>query len=187
MKRSYLAEPDSSTFDGSRRTRALQWIYGSVALALLFANYFIAQYDKFILSYFMTELVADLNLSSSSYGLLSGYATGIVYALLAIPLAYLADVSVQRVWVLTACTLWWNVCVICQGLSHHFWQIMLARIGMGIGQSAVEAISISLISDLLPRRWVLLGERYDASSKKSSKPVVEAVVDVCVSDETISG
>ena len=156
---SYLWRPNIAGRDLTSRQRISRLIYQFLVLTLLLANYFVAQYDKFILSYFQVELVEDLGLSSSAYGLLSGFATGIVYALLAIPLAFLADITNRRVWVLTACSLWWNVCVILQGEAKNFWQIFLARIGMGIGQSAVEAISISLISDFLRKEWVLVGER----------------------------
>lgn len=130
-----------------------------ISLILLFLNYFLAQYDKFILSYFQKEVVTTLNLSSSGYGILSGYATGIVYALLALPTAYIADYTGARVWVLTISAIWWSICAVFQGLSHNFWQILLARIGMGLGQAPVEAISVSLISDLMGKEYVFIGER----------------------------
>jgi len=130
-----------------------------VSILLLFINYFLAQYDKFVLSYFQADVINTLSLSSSEYGILSGYATGIVYALLAIPVAFIADERLARVWVLSISALWWSICVIFQGYSHNFWQILLARIGMGIGQAPVEAISVSLISDLVGAQWIFLGER----------------------------
>lgn len=131
----------------------------TISLILLFLNYFLAQYDKFILSYFQTEVITSLNLSEASYGILSGYATGIVYALLALPTAYIADFTEARVWVLTVSAIWWSLCAIFQGLSHNFWQILLARIGMGIGQAPVEALSVSLVSDLMGKEYVFFGER----------------------------
>ena len=130
-----------------------------LSLILLFLNYFLAQYDKFILSYFQKEVVGSLSLSSSEYGVLSGYATGIVYALLALPIAYIADYTGARVWVLTIAAIWWSLCAIFQGLSNNFTQILLARIGMGLGQAPVEAISVSLISDLMGKEHVFIGER----------------------------
>ena len=131
----------------------------TIALLVLFLNYFLAQFDKFVLSYFQAEVISSLDLSQSEYGLLSGYATGIVYALLALPTAYVADYTRARVWVLMGAALWWSLCVIFQGLSNNFWQILLARIGMGIGQAPVEAISVSLISDLMGKEYVFFGER----------------------------
>jgi MFS family permease len=138
----------------------LSQIYLVVSIFLLFLNFFLAQYDKFVLSYFQAEVISSLNLSSSDYGVLSGYATGIVYALLALPIAFIADYAEARVWVLSVAALWWSLCVLFQGLSHNFWQILLARIGMGIGQAPVEALSISLISDLVDAKWLFVAERY---------------------------
>ncbi|KAL6721670.1 hypothetical protein ACLMJK_000774 [Lecanora helva] len=129
-----------------------------ISLILLFVNYFLAQYDKFILSYFQDDVITSLKLSEASYGILSGYATGIVYALLALPTAYIADYTSARVWVLTVSALWWSLCAVFQGLSNNFWQILLARIGMGIGQAPVEALSVSLISDLMGKEYVFFGE-----------------------------
>lgn len=136
----------------------LQQIHIAISIILLFLNYFTSQYDKFILSYFQTSLSESLSLSSTEYGVLSGYSTGIVYALTALPIAYLADYFPRaRVWTLAIAAVWWSICVIFQSLCHNFWQILLARIGMGVGQSAVEALSISLISDLIQWRDVFLG------------------------------
>ena len=130
-----------------------------LSLILLFLNYFLAQYDKFILSYFQVDVISSLKLTQASYGILSGYATGIVYALLALPTAYVADYTKARVWVLSTAAAWWSLCAIFQGLSNNFWQILLARIGMGIGQAPVEALSVSLISDLMGKRYVFFGAR----------------------------
>lgn len=135
-------------------------VYPFVTVFLLFLNFFLAQYDKFVLSYFQAEVISSLNLSSSDYGILSGYATGIVYALLAIPIAFVADYVEARLWILSVAALWWSLCVLFQGLSQKFWHILLARIGMGIAQAPVEALSISLISDIVDAKWLFLAERY---------------------------
>ena len=134
-------------------------LYIAASILLLFLNFFLAQYDKFVLSYFQANVIGSLHLSSNDYGILSGYATGIVYALLAIPVAFVADYTEARIWVLSVAALSWSLCVLFQGLSHNFWQILLARIGMGIGQAPVEALSISIISDLVEPRWLFLSER----------------------------
>lgn len=133
-------------------------IHVAICIVLLFLNYFTAQYDKFILSYFQIQVSTQLNLSPSAYATLSGYATSIVYALLALPIAYLSDyLPNARVWTLSIASIWWSLSVIFQSLANNFWQILLARISMGIGQSAVESLSISLISDFVPWRDVFLG------------------------------
>ena len=139
----------------SFRSRIYRWL----VVFLLFLNFFLAQYDKFVLSYFKLEVIEALDLSPPDYGILSGYATGIVYAFMALPIAFVADYVEARVWVLSIAALWWSLCVLFQGLSKNFWQILLSRIGMGIGQSPVEALSISLISDIIGAKWLFVAQR----------------------------
>ncbi len=129
------------------------------SIFLLFLNFFIAQYDKFILSYFQTSVITTLNLSSSQYGILSGYATGIVYALLSIPIVFVANFTEARITVLCIATIWWSLCIVFQGLSRNFWQILLAHIAMGIGQVLGEALSVSLISDIVGLELAFFAER----------------------------
>ncbi|KAF2240557.1 MFS general substrate transporter [Trematosphaeria pertusa] len=148
-----------STNDGLRKgTPVIHIIYSYVCILLLFVNYFLAQYDKFILSYFQSSVLASLSLTSTQYGLLSGYATGIVYAILALPIAFFSDYTCARIWILSVTGAWWSLCVIFQSLSHNFSQIFCARLGMGLGQASVEALSVSLISDLVGWRNVFIGE-----------------------------
>jgi len=157
-KRPYQGEVVPTTHATTSKQSLLHNAYAYLCIALLFVNYFLAQYDKFILSYFQTSVLADLSLSSTQYGLLSGYATGIVYAILSLPIAFLSDYTSARVWVLCVTAAWWSLCVIFQSLANNFGQLFCARLGMGIGQASVEALSISLISDLVGWRNVFIGE-----------------------------
>ena len=150
---------DSPSYLNSSSGKIVSKLYIAVSILLLFLNFFLAQYDKFVLSYFQANVIDSLHLSSNDYGILSGFATGMVYALLAIPVAFVADYTEARIWVLSVAALSWSLCVLFQGLSHNFWQILLARIGMGIGQAPVEALSISIISDLVEPKWLFLSER----------------------------
>ncbi|KAF1832032.1 MFS general substrate transporter [Decorospora gaudefroyi] len=157
-KRPYQDETTTTERIPPPKKPLLRNLYAYLCIILLFVNYFLAQYDKFILSYFQTSVLADLSLSSTQYGLLSGYATGIVYAILALPIAFLSDYTSARVWVLCVTAAWWSLCVIFQSLANNFGQLFCARLGMGIGQASVEALSISLISDLVGWRNVFIGE-----------------------------
>jgi MFS family permease len=152
--------PAGTIESGSGRKRSrLHQLHTIVSVALLFVAFFLAQYDRFILSYFQLPLTTELNISSGGYAILSGYATGISFAVLSIPLASIADGSQSRLWILCLSVAWWSLSVVFQGLAHNYWQITTARVAMGIGQSAVEALSVSLISDLIgPRRFVSTGE-----------------------------
>lgn len=157
-KHPFQDETTPTEHEQPSKRRVPHILYTYICILLLFVNYFLSQYDKFILSYFQTSVLANLSLTSTQYGLLSGYATGIVYAVLALPIAFLADYTSARVWVLSVAAAWWSLCVIFQSLSHNFTEIFCARLGMGIGQASVEALSISLISDFVGWRNVFIGE-----------------------------
>lgn len=128
-----------------------------LSIALLFINYFLAQFDKFILSYFQPSVLSTLSIGAPQYALLTGYSTGIVNAILALPVAMVADFTAARVWTLCVASAWWSLCVVFQGLARTYAEMYCARLGMGIGQSAVEALSVSLISDFVGWRNAFLG------------------------------
>jgi len=65
---------------GLRRHRTpLGYVFGVIVpILLLFLNFFLAQYDKFVLSYFQADVIRTLNLSPANYGILSGEGSRIV-------------------------------------------------------------------------------------------------------------
>ncbi|ORX35091.1 major facilitator superfamily domain-containing protein [Kockovaella imperatae] len=136
----------------------LSWTFSFAKVFLLLLSYFLSQYDKFIISYFQQDVVVDLNISSAGYGALTGYGTSVLSSFAVIPIAIFTDSSQARVWALTITILWWSLMVIFQSLCHEFWQVILARLAMFLGQSASEALAVSLIADILPARFVGIGE-----------------------------
>ena len=62
-KRPYQDEVIPTTHATTSKQSLLHNAYAHLCIALLFVNYFLAQYDKFILSYFQTSVLADLSLS----------------------------------------------------------------------------------------------------------------------------
>ena len=141
----------------SRPKRPLRLAYIYLSIALLFINYFLAQFDKFVLSYFQASILETLSISAPQYALLTGYSTGIVNAILALPVAMVADFTAARIWTLCIASAWWSLCVVFQGLAKTYAEMYCARLGMGIGQSAVEALSVSVISDLVGWRNAFFG------------------------------
>lgn len=61
--------------DTRKSAGLLHNLYITLSIFLLFLTFFVAQFDKFILSYFQDDVIKSLNLSSIDYGVLSGYAT----------------------------------------------------------------------------------------------------------------
>ena len=66
-------------------------------------------------------------------GLLTGPAFVVVYVIAGLPLAYLADTR-SRSFVLLLGVLFWSIMVILTGFIHEFWELLLLRVLLGVGE-----------------------------------------------------
>ena len=123
--------------------------YRLYVLALLVLVYTFNFLDRQILGILAIPIKKDLGLSDTQLGLMGGLAFAIVYSTVAVPVAWLADRH-SRSWIITiALTLWSGFTVLC-GLAGGFWQLFLARMGVGLGEAGGVAPSYSMISDYFP-------------------------------------
>lgn len=120
-----------------------------ITLTLLTVTYFFSYMDRQILAILLEDIKADLLLNDTQLGLLSGLAFALFYATLGIPVAALAD-RMNRVNIISiALALWSGMTAAC-GLAQNFVQLLLARIGVGIGEAGSSPPSHSIIADLYP-------------------------------------
>ena len=103
--------------------------YVLVLLTLVYALNFI---DRQILVILQESIKADMDLSDSQLGLLTGFAFAIFYVSVGIPIARWADVGNRRNIVSLAIAVWSGMTAL-SGLTQNFWQLLLARIGVGVG------------------------------------------------------
>jgi len=123
--------------------------YRNYALAVLFLGYVVNFIDRSILSILLEPIKLELELSDTQLGLLGGLAFALFYSTLGIPIAALAD-RWSRVKVLSiAMVIWSGMTAIC-GLAQGFTMLLLARIGVGVGEAGASPPSHSLISDYFP-------------------------------------
>jgi MFS family permease len=105
--------------------------------------------DRQIVGILAIPIKADLNLTDTELGLMGGLAFALFYTGLGIPVAMLAD-RWNRTWIMTiALTIWSGMTAVC-GLATNFWQLFLARLGVGVGEAGGVAPAYSLISDYFP-------------------------------------
>ncbi|WP_284124464.1 spinster family MFS transporter [Parerythrobacter aestuarii] len=120
-----------------------------VTLFLLTVTYFFSYMDRQILAILLEDIKADLLLTDTQLGFLSGLAFALFYATLGIPVAALAD-RMNRVNIISiALALWSAMTAVC-GLAQNFAQLLAARIGVGIGEAGSSPPSHSIIADLYP-------------------------------------
>jgi MFS family permease len=121
----------------------------SMTLALLTLTYFFSYMDRQILAILLEPIKADLKLNDTELGLLAGLAFALFYATLGIPVARLADRGNRRDIVAISLAVWSLFTALC-GFAQNFVQLLLARIGVGIGEAGSSPPSHSMIADLYP-------------------------------------
>jgi len=105
--------------------------------------------DRQIVGILAVPIKADLGLTDTQLGLMGGLAFALFYTGLGIPIAMLAD-RFNRTWIMTAALAVWSVMTAASGLATNFWQLFLARMGVGVGEAGGVAPAYSLIADYFP-------------------------------------
>lgn len=131
-----------AAIDGIKRGR-------NYVLALLVLSYVFNFVDRQIIGILAISIKADLGLSDTELGILGGLAFAIFYTSLGIPIAMLAD-RWGRVKILSIAIALWSAFTAACGLAQNFWQLFLARMGVGVGEAGGVAPAYSLIADMFP-------------------------------------
>lgn len=105
--------------------------------------------DRQILAILAEPIKADLGLTDTQIGMVSGLMFAVFYTVFGVPIAWLADRSHRVGIVAIACTMWSVFCGLC-GLAQNYVHLVLARIGVGIGEAGGASPSMSIISDYFP-------------------------------------
>lgn len=123
--------------------------YSNYVLGVLFVVYVFNFIDRQILNILLEPIKQDLGVSDTAMGFLTGIAFAAFYSIAGIPIARLADRWVRRSVIAIGLTLWSGFTAL-SGMPTQFWQMALARIGVGIGEAAGSPPSHSLIADYFP-------------------------------------
>ena len=131
---------------GNHKTKTMTGNYRWYVLVILGMTYAFSFMDRQIVSILMEDLKAEFSLSDTQLGLLSGLAFAMFYATLGIPIARLADRH-NRINIIGISVGAWSIMTAACGMANNFWQLFLARIGVGIGEAGGGPPSHSVISD----------------------------------------
>jgi MFS family permease len=107
--------------------------------------------DRTLIASFGPQIIADLNLTDSQFGALTGFIFVFFYAIMGLFMGALAD-RLHRPRLIAAGLLLWSVLTAVSGATKTFLQIGLARLFIGVGESTMTPSSMSMISDLFPQR-----------------------------------
>jgi len=124
-------------------------IRANYVLAVLFLVYVFNFVDRQVLSILIDPIKRDLGVSDTWMGFLAGPVFAVFYTLAGVPIARWADTRSRRMVIVFSLTVW-SLMTATQGLARQFWQLALARLGVGIGEAGGTPPSHSLISDYFP-------------------------------------
>jgi MFS family permease len=120
--------------------------YRNYVVWLLFVVYVFNYVDRQILSIVLEPIKQEFDLHDWQLGMLSGLAFAAFYSTLGIPIARLADTR-NRVNIITASIVVWSAFTVFSGMARNFWHLLIARIGVGVGEAGCSPSAYSIISD----------------------------------------
>lgn len=127
-----------------RTSRSAYYALG--VLTLVYSFNFI---DRQLLAILQESIKAELLLSDAQLGLLTGFAFAVFYVTAGLPIASWADRSNRRN-IVSLSLFVWSFMTAISGLAQNYWQLLLARIGVGVGEAGGSPPSHSMISDIFP-------------------------------------
>jgi MFS family permease len=101
--------------------------------------------DRFLITGLVGPLKSAFNVDDGFMGLLMGPAFVVLYVVMGVPMARLAD-RTSRVKIIAAGCLMWSACTAATGFATAPWQLALARVGVGVGEACFMAPAYSLIA-----------------------------------------
>ncbi len=130
---------------GTARLRSQRYL----VLGLLTATYTFNFIDRQILGILSPYIQKTLLISDAQIGLLIGFYFALFYTVAGIPIAWLADRS-HRVNIIAVSLAIWSGFTALSGAVSNYMQLMLCRIGVGIGEAGGTPPAHALITDYFP-------------------------------------
>ena len=119
---------------------------GWLLVAALMLAYAISFVDRQILSLVVDNLRDDLKIGDGKIGLLQGPAFGLFYAIMGLPLGWLAD-RVHRIRLIATGVALWTIMTTLGGFCDSFGWLFVTRMGVGVGEAALVPAAVSLLAD----------------------------------------
>lgn len=124
--------------------------YRRYALTILLIIYTLNFLDRQIVTILAEPIRNDLGLSDTQLGALTGFAFALLYTVMGIPIARLAERGNRPMIISAAVAAWSGFTVLC-GLATNYWQLLFARVGVGVGEAGCTPPAHSLITDYTPK------------------------------------
>lgn len=118
----------------------------NVTLGLLFIAYIFSFLDRQILSLMVGPVRASLNISDFQISLLQGFAFSVFFVIAGVIIGRWAD-RYRRTWIIAGGILLWCLMTAASGFANSFLILLIARVGLGVGEAALAPAGYSLLAD----------------------------------------
>jgi predicted MFS family arabinose efflux permease len=125
---------------------ALVGWYALLAMSLV---YTVSIADRYVISTVLEPIRLELKLSDSGVAILTSFWLALFYVSCGLPLSLLVD-RVNRTKIIAFCMTAWSAMTVLCGIAANYWQLLFARIGVGIGEAGGTPSASSIISDYFP-------------------------------------
>ena len=105
--------------------------------------------DRYVISTVLEPIRLELHLTDSGVAFLTGVSLAFFYVSCGIPLSLLAD-RLNRCKIIAICMSLWSAMTVLCGIATNYWQLILPRIGVGVGEAGGTPAASSIISDYFP-------------------------------------
>jgi predicted MFS family arabinose efflux permease len=141
-----MSDPSQTIGSLGTKSEAFSPAYVRYALWMLLIIYTLNFVDRQIVGILSGPIKAELGISDTQIGLLTGIAFAFFYTLLGIPIARYAEQG-NRATIIGTAVIVWSGFTALSGLAQNFTQLFLARIGVGVGEAGCTPPAHALISD----------------------------------------
>lgn len=138
------AKPNSGDKPDSPYSKPSYRIYVLIILTIVYVFNFV---DRQLLVILQEPIKAELGISDTQLGLLTGFAFALFYVICGLPIARWADKGSRRSIIALALTVW-SLMTALSGLASNFMQLLLIRMGVGVGEAGGSPPAHSMISDI---------------------------------------
>ena len=137
--------PREYTGSGQTASLAERW-YAAVMMCLV---YTLSICDRYSISTVLEPIRQELHLSDANIAFLTGVSLAIFYVTFGFPLSWLIDRRSRRN-IIGICLIAWSLLTVATGLARSYWQLLWARIGVGVGEAGGTPGANSMLSDFFP-------------------------------------
>ncbi len=142
---------DPAAAPGERRTMpdttslAERW-YVAITMCVV---YTLSICDRYSISTVLEPIRKELHLSDANIAFLTGVSLAIFYVIFGFPLSWLIDRKSRRT-IIGVCLIAWSALTVATGVARNYWQLLGARLGVGVGEAGGTPGANSILSDYFP-------------------------------------